>query len=227
MTATVRDIAERRMAVLYDGSNSADIHALITQFTIVSESAGTLTFTSAGSPFVAHTGEHIIFFQGMVFAVFDNSSYANFYTEMATWTDMGSVSTTVAGHTTMINANTASIATNTSNIAANTAAIAANAASLATLSSSLSTLSVAAVRSVGAAVVPTLLLGVAQNVAVTLNPTMPSAVYTPRARVWGGVSLTSVTINSVTATSSSIITVNLQTSLVSLVGVNLIVTATT
>lgn len=212
MTATVRDIAERRMAVLYDGSNSSEIDALITQFDIVSESAGVLTFTSAGSPFVANAGEHIIFFQGMVFAVFDNSSYANFYTEMATWGNFSTLSSTVAG-------NSSAITTNTANIATNTAAIAS-------LNSALSSLSSVAVRAVGATVCPTLLLGVAQNVQVTLNPTMPSATYTPRARVWGGVSLTSVTINSVTATSSSIITVNLQTSLVSLAGVNLLVTAT-
>jgi hypothetical protein len=194
------------MAVLYDGSNSADIDALITQFDIVSESAGVLTFTSAGSPFVANAGEHIIFYQGMAFAVFDNASYANFYTELATWADFTPLQS--------------SVATNTTNIATNTAAIAS-------LDSALNTLSSAAVRAVGATVCPTLLLGVPQDVQVTLNPTMPSATYTPQARVWGGVSLTSVTINSVTATSSSIITVNLQTSLASLAGVNLLVTATT
>lgn len=84
----------------------------------------------------------------------------------------------------------------------------------------------AALRSAGVASAPTLLLGIPANVAVTLVPAMPDTSYTPSAYIFGtGVNLGSITINSVTVTSASVVTVNLQTSLVSLPGVHILVTA--
>jgi hypothetical protein len=191
MTQIVKDIYERKMGIVYDGTNSAQIDALITQFDIISESSGVLTFESAGAPFVANTGEHVIYFQGMVFNVFNTATYNNFYTEAALQDDFLALMDTVND-----------------------------------LADTVAGISTDAIRAAGATVCPALLLNTAQDVAVTISPAMPSGSYTPHAMVWGGINLSSVTINSVTATSASVITVNLQTSLLSLSGVNLLVTAT-
>lgn len=84
----------------------------------------------------------------------------------------------------------------------------------------------AAVRAAGVASAPTLLLGVPANVAVQIVPAMPDASYTASAYIFGtGVNLGQVTINSVTVTDADTVTVQVQTSLVSLPGVHVLVVA--
>lgn len=94
------------------------------------------------------------------------------------------------------------------------------------IGSDLSALSAAAVRSVGAASAPTLLLNTPVDVAVQLVPTMPDSSYTASAYIFGtGVNLGQITINSVTVTDADTVTVNLQTSAVSTSGVHVLVVA--
>jgi len=84
----------------------------------------------------------------------------------------------------------------------------------------------AAVRSAGVASAGTLLLNTPANVAVQLIPAMADSSYTPYAYLFGtGVNLGQVTINSVTVTDADTVTVQVQTSLVSLPGVHVLVVA--
>lgn len=73
------DIVDRKQAVQYTGTNSADIDGLITQFDITSEVGGVLNFDSAGSSFSANTNDWIVYFQGMVFNTFSPSAFNTFY----------------------------------------------------------------------------------------------------------------------------------------------------
>lgn len=97
---------------------------------------------------------------------------------------------------------------------------------MAAAQSALATMGAAALRSAGVASAPTLLLNTPVNVAVQLVPTMPDASYTASAYIFGtGVNLGQVTINTVTVTDADTVTVNIQTSAVSLGGVHVLVTA--
>lgn len=168
---------DNRRAIQYTGSNSADIDSEITYFTVVSESAGVLTFDSTSPGFVANTGDWITFTQGFVTGVFTPSDFALFYVENA-------------------------------------------------LASDLAGVSAAAVRSAGVASAPTLLIGTPANVAVQIVPSMPDASYMASAYLFGtGVNLGQVTINSVTVTDADTVTVQVQTSLLSLPGVHILVVA--
>jgi hypothetical protein len=68
--------------MVYTGSNSADLDAAITDFVITSESGGVLHFDSGGSSFTANTSNQVIFLQGFVYAVFTQSQYENYYSEI-------------------------------------------------------------------------------------------------------------------------------------------------
>lgn len=171
---------DNRRAIQYTGSNSAEIDAEITTFTINSEVGGVLDFDSNGN-FAANTGDWIAFTQGAVTGVFAPGAapgnFEWFYAENALASDLGLVAD-------------------------------------------------AAVRSAGVASAPTLLLGVPANVAVQLVPAMPDASYTASAFLFGtGVNLGQVTINSVTVTDADTVTVQVQTSLLSLPGVHILVVA--
>lgn len=98
-------------------------------------------------------------------------------------------------------------------------------ADISTLTANLNTVGGQALRSAGVASAGTLLLGFPQSVAVQLVPAMPNTSYTAQAYIFGtGVNLSQVTINSVTKTSASVVTVNVSTSIASLPGVHILVT---
>lgn len=91
--------------------------------------------------------------------------------------------------------------------------------------SDVAALATEAVRSVGVGTAPTLLLNTPVDVAVQLIPAMPDTSYTPTAFLFGTGVLGNVTINSATITDEDTVTVNVQTSLASLAGVNILVAA--
>lgn len=66
--------AELYRAVLYTGSNSADINALIDDFTITGETATHLTFTSAGVSRTVPHGSYIVYQDGAVTEVYLNEN---------------------------------------------------------------------------------------------------------------------------------------------------------
>lgn len=104
--------------------------------------------------------------------------------------------------------------------------LAAMDARLDAVEASLTALNSAAVRSAGVASAPTLLLNTPVDVAVQLIPAMADASYSAFAYIFGtGVNLGQVTINSVTVTDADTVTVNVQTSAVSLAGVHILVVA--
>lgn len=197
-------ISESRQSIQYTGSNSAAIDAAITDFTIDSQAGGVLTFTSSGNQFVANTGDWINYWQGYVNGVYTNSQFLFYFIQNAAPADITALQTQQA-------TNTANIATNTANIA--------------TMNATLGGVNTQALRSAGVASAGTLLLGVPQNIAVTLVPAMPNTTYTAQAFLFGtGVNLSQVTVNSVTKTSGSVVTVNVSTTLASLPGVQILVT---
>lgn len=190
-------IAESRQSIQYTGANSVAIDAAITDLTVDSEAAGVLTVTSSGAQFVVNTGDWINYWQGQINGVYTNTQF-NFY--FIPNVGPGDYST-LSGQ----------VATNTSDIS--------------TINSTLGTVNTQALRSAGVASAGTLLLGVAQNVAVQLIPAMPNTSYTAQAYIFGtGINVSNVTINSVTKTSGSVVTVNVSTGLASLPGVQILVT---
>jgi hypothetical protein len=63
---TPLQIIEDRQAIQYTGANSAAIAALIDDFTVVSENASGLTFTSLGTSWTVPVNGWITFWQGAV-----------------------------------------------------------------------------------------------------------------------------------------------------------------
>lgn len=66
MPATPINVAQARRAVKYDGTNSADIAALISDFTVTSETATELNFTSGGQALSVPTNGWLVYHQGAV-----------------------------------------------------------------------------------------------------------------------------------------------------------------
>lgn len=66
MPTTPINVAEARKAVQYTGTNSAEIAALIYDFTVTNETATTLTFTSAGQTMSVARDGYLVYFQGKV-----------------------------------------------------------------------------------------------------------------------------------------------------------------
>ena len=74
-------VAEARRAVKYDGTNSAQLNADISDFQIVSENASQIVFTSGGQQYTVARNGYIAWFQGEVTDVFQNESdYRSVYT---------------------------------------------------------------------------------------------------------------------------------------------------
>lgn len=198
MTTTPVHIVDKRWAVKYTGSNSAEIDALITQFDIVSESGGTLTFTSNSSNFTATTNQWIVYLQGMVFGVFSQSDFDNFFS---------------------CNASCADITTLQSSISSNSSAIT-------TLQGQLTTVTSGLVRSVGVAPVPTLIASASATIQVTITPAMPNTTYNAYPKLFAGISIVGLQINSTTIVSTTRVDVVVQNvGLVSLAGANVLVYA--
>lgn len=70
-------VAEARRAVKYDGTNSAQINADISDFQIVSENANQIVFTSGGQQYTVARNGYIAWFQGEVTDVFQNEADYN------------------------------------------------------------------------------------------------------------------------------------------------------
>lgn len=68
------DVRESRRAARYDGTNSANFNSAISNFSIVSENASGLTFTSAGQQYTVAPGGYIAWYQGEVSEVFQNQN---------------------------------------------------------------------------------------------------------------------------------------------------------
>lgn len=66
MATTPVKVVTNRLAVKYDGTNSAAIAALIDDFTVTAETAATLTFTSNGVTYTVPTGAWITYWEGAV-----------------------------------------------------------------------------------------------------------------------------------------------------------------
>jgi hypothetical protein len=66
MPAIPITVTEDRHAVKYDGTNSADIEALITDFTVTGETATALSFTSLGVPYTVALNGWVTYWQGAV-----------------------------------------------------------------------------------------------------------------------------------------------------------------
>lgn len=66
MAATPIPVTQDRLAVKYDGTNSADIAALIPDFTVTSETATQLNFTSLGVSYTVPRDGYITYWQGAV-----------------------------------------------------------------------------------------------------------------------------------------------------------------
>jgi hypothetical protein len=64
--------AELYRAAVYVGDNSADLNALIDDFTITSETATTLNFTSAGTAYSVPRNAYIVYRDGAVTDTFLN-----------------------------------------------------------------------------------------------------------------------------------------------------------
>lgn len=73
---------ERKEAIQYTGSNSAAIGALLTDFTIISETGGVLTVQSGGPTFVINTNDWVCCQQGYLMEVRTPSEFIYFYTEL-------------------------------------------------------------------------------------------------------------------------------------------------
>lgn len=83
MAINIEQVSEARNAALYDGTNSADFNTAVSDFTIVSETAAGLTFTSAGTQYTVVPGGYIAWYQGEVTDVFQNATdYDQAYTSL-------------------------------------------------------------------------------------------------------------------------------------------------
>lgn len=77
MAATALPVVPRNQAVQYDGTNSADINGLITDFTIIAESESSITIESNGGTQVCPVGGYFVFNEaGQVYDII--SSQASF-----------------------------------------------------------------------------------------------------------------------------------------------------
>lgn len=66
MPTTPISVVSDRQAVQYTGTNSAEIAALIDDFTVTSEAGGNLTFTSNGVSRTVPTNGYITYWEGAV-----------------------------------------------------------------------------------------------------------------------------------------------------------------
>jgi len=85
MPATAMPVFEARNAYSYDGTNSADLAAAITDFTVVSETPTALTFTSGGQNLTVVRGGFLVETGGSVAPenIFANADdFHDVYTEV-------------------------------------------------------------------------------------------------------------------------------------------------
>lgn len=70
-------IIPSKRAIQYTGSNSAAIDAAISDFSITSESSGTLNFNSGGNSWSVSTNGWVVFYQGAATQTLTNSEFTN------------------------------------------------------------------------------------------------------------------------------------------------------
>lgn len=72
MALTPLRVFEAREAAQYTGTNSADLNAAVSDFTVVSENAAGLTFNSGGTQYTVAPNGYVAWYQGVVTEVFQN-----------------------------------------------------------------------------------------------------------------------------------------------------------
>jgi hypothetical protein len=76
-------VFEARRAAQYTGANSADFNAAISDFSIVSENAGGLTFMSGGTQYTVAPNGYVVWLGTAVTEVFQNANdYQEVYSEL-------------------------------------------------------------------------------------------------------------------------------------------------
>lgn len=93
MSAVPHYVVTRNRVVTYDGTNSADIDALISDFTITSETGGVLNFTSNGGMHTARAGYQI--FYNEVGIVTESVSPANYAIQVLELPDFAAQQTAI------------------------------------------------------------------------------------------------------------------------------------
>lgn len=195
------NLSDRVLAVQYTGSNSAEIDGLITDFTIITETGGVLTFTSGGNNFIANTGDWVRYSQG-----------ATLNTHPTAFLNFAFIRNAVFDDLTTINSDIATINT-----------------TLTSLQSQITALSgTTGLRSAGILELPTLSIGATVN-QVPLTVTLPSTTgRTIQAKLFASATLLgnlSITATSFASTSLVNVTVN-NSALVTLTGARVLVTVT-
>lgn len=199
MTAEPFQIIQHRQAVVYDGTNSADIEALVTHLDTIAVTSGVWTFYSPSDPamWTANPGDLVLFNQGYVFDVINPATFDFLWKCAAICDDIPDVSEL-------------------------TGVIEGMQEDLTGLEDAVG----AAVLSVGAASVGTVLALATVVVAVPLITAMPSGSYTATAGLFGGLNLGPLNITAVTVVDADTVNVTVQnTGLLSLGGAHIIVTA--
>lgn len=198
MPTTAYNMTERRFAVQYTGSNSAEIDAIIANFVITNEAGGVLDFTSNGSPWTANATDWICFQQNTVDQIHSAALFAFYFTR---YPDIAA-------------------------LAAVEADVAVVEADVAAVEAALADLGDIAMLSVGAAAVPLLLASASVTVPVTLYPALPDTSYTPHSHLFGGINLGPLEILSSTVISTTVVDVVVRNNgLLSLTGATLLVSA--
>lgn len=186
------DITDRVKAIQYDGTNSAEINGLITDFTIDSEGGGFLSFTSAGTPYTIPTGDWVRYSQGFVLNT-HTTAFLNFaFIRNAIYDDLPDIS----------------------GIETDITALETEVSELADAVSALEGGLLAA----GVHEAPLLIVG-STVVAVDVVPSLPDTSYTPHAQLFAATSILGpLTITNVAVVDVN--TVNVTISNSSLVGIN-------
>lgn len=190
----------------YTGSNSADFPQQVPDVTITSEVGNVLTLDHLGTPIVLHLNHWIVWntFQMQALNV---NQYTTEWGCFAPCEVVETVST--------LEVETSTLESDLATAMADIAALQATVAGL-----SIGT----PVRSVGVAPVGALLLNASTTIPVTLTPAMPDTSYTPHARLFAGISITGLQINSVTVVSTSVVDVVVQSvGVATLAGANVMV----
>lgn len=82
------NIVDRYVAVQYNGSNKAEVAAIIADYSFVSEGGGTLEFTTGGSNRTVNSTEWVRAVGGNYSGVFADSFFAQYYSRYATYGDI-------------------------------------------------------------------------------------------------------------------------------------------
>lgn len=92
MPLDTRRVFEARNAAQYTGTNAADFNTEISDFTVVSENAAGLTFTSGGQQYTVAPNGYIAWYGNAVTEVFQNEDdYGDAYAEVDTEAAMNHV----------------------------------------------------------------------------------------------------------------------------------------